>query len=130
MDYYRNRKRINQLSDIGLVQQASGFIKDGYFVTNHNVSYLSEEAWNILIKQLQENIGVKSDEELFLNYILQLNAVKAPELKDKRLSEMIAIIDNVIKEYTTYVDEELSEMKVPLCVQITGRTNKFNSNKS
>lgn len=110
MDYTRNRNRINQLRNIGLTQQSVGFIKNGYFVSNHNVKYLTDEAWGILIDQIVKNVA-KSDDKLFLVYIQKLNSIKAPELQDARLSEMVAIIDNVIKEFTVYVNEELTEPK-------------------
>ncbi|MES2395861.1 MAG: hypothetical protein V4549_07655 [Bacteroidota bacterium] len=106
MDYERNRIRINQLTALGAKTDYQGFVIGGYLITKGNIAYLDEAGWDALIKNLPIQ---KTDQEAFDFYISQLNAIQPPVLNDTRLSEMAAIIDNVIKEYTSYVSEELEE---------------------
>lgn len=126
MDYERNRSRITQLTDMGARLVAGGYRINSpsgdYIISTENITHMHDGAWEIMIAQLPTH---QTDQEAFDSYIKLLNDIKAPVLSDARLSEMVAIIDNVITEYTKYVQEELA-VKEPLCyhIQRIGRMNR------
>ncbi len=121
MDYERNRSRINQLGKLGAVPTSEGFRINNqagsYIITTENITYLHDGAWEVMLTQLPTH---QTDKQAFDSYIKRLNEIKAPVLKDKRLGEMVDIMNDLIIEYTSYTQQELKGAE-PLCYQLADK---------
>lgn len=124
MDYERNRSRINQLTALGAKSTSEGYRINNpagsYIITTENITHMPYGGWELMLTQLPTH---QTDQQAFDSYIKRLNDIKAPVLKDKRLSEMVDIMNDLIIEYTSYTKQELKGVE-PLCYQLADKVKR------
>lgn len=103
MSYERNRQRIDAILKKGATKTFTGYMMSPRFISNENIEFMNDDDWTNLIK----TINTTNEQDLFLLYIKQLKEVKVPVLIDTRLVEMVAIMDELIREFSVYANQEL-----------------------